>query len=83
MGEAEGEKTEELATQTEEHLDAFDLPSYVIHRILTGNKTELRTNQDWLRTNIFHTRLEYKGRALNMIIDNGSGMNVISRTIIE
>jgi hypothetical protein len=83
MGEAEGEKTEELATEEEEHLDASDLPSCVIHRILTGNKTELKTNQEWLRTNIFHTRLEHGGKTLNVIIDNGSGMNVISETTVE
>jgi hypothetical protein len=83
MGEAEGEKTEELATEEEEHLDASDLPSCVIHRILTGNKTELKTNQEWLRTNIFHTRLEHGGKTLNVIIDNGSGKNVISETTVE
>ncbi|KAL6315687.1 hypothetical protein AAG906_005779 [Vitis piasezkii] len=37
----------------------------------------------WLCTNIFHTRLEHNGRALNVIIDNGSGMNVISKTVVN
>ena len=83
MSEAEGEKTKELATEEEEHLDASDLPSCVIHRILTRNKIELKTNQEWLRTNIFNTRLEHGGRALNVIIDNGSGINVISETAVE
>jgi len=83
MDEAEGEKTEKLAAEKEVHLDASELPSCVIHRILTGNKTELITNQEWLCTNIFHTRLEYGSRALNVIIDNGSGMNVISEIVEE
>ncbi|KAL5799880.1 hypothetical protein ACOSQ4_032764 [Xanthoceras sorbifolium] len=37
----------------------------------------------WLRTNIFHTCMEHGGRALNVIIDNGNDMNVISETAVE
>jgi len=39
-------------------------------RVLTGNKKEPHTNQEWLRSNIFHTRLQHRDRALNVIIDN-------------
>ena len=78
----EGE-TDEVTTEEEEHLGASQLPSRVIHRILTGNKKETKTNQEWLRTNIFHTRLEHEDRSLKVIIDNGSGMNVISETAVE
>jgi hypothetical protein len=58
---AGGEADEDTAEE-EEHLDALQLPSCVIHIILTGNKKELKTNQEWLRTNIFHTRLEHGDR---------------------
>jgi hypothetical protein len=61
----------------------LELPSCVIRRVLSGNKKELHANHEWLRTNIFHTRLEHGDRALNVIIDNGSDMNVISKTAIE
>jgi len=67
----------------EEHLSASELPSYVIHQILTGTRKELQANPEWLRTNIFHTRMKHNGRALNVIIDNGSDMNVISEAAIE
>jgi hypothetical protein len=36
-----------------------------------------------LRNNIFHTRVEHKGWALNLIIDNGSGMNIISKEAVH
>jgi hypothetical protein len=38
---------------------------------------------DWLRNNIFHTRVEHIGRVLNLVIDNGSGMNIISKDIVR
>lgn len=37
----------------------------------------------WLHNNIFHTRVEYQGKALNFIIDNGSDINVISQKIVD
>jgi len=84
MNEAEEEEAVELTQEeNEEQLGASELPSCVIRRVLTGNKKEPHTNQEWLRTNIFHTRLEHGDRALNVIIDNGSGMNVISETAVE
>ena len=51
--------------------------------MLTETKKELKTNLEWLRTNIFHMHMQHGGRALNVIIDNGSGMNVISETTLE
>ena len=66
-----------------EHLGASNLPSCIINRVLTGSRKELQANPEWLHTNIFHTRMEHNGRAMNVIIDNGSGMNVISETTIE
>ncbi|XP_022846179.1 uncharacterized protein LOC111368900 [Olea europaea var. sylvestris] len=65
----------------EDHLEASELPSYVIQRVLTGQKLE--DSEDWRRTNIFHTRMECKGKGINVIIDNGSGMNVISEEAID
>jgi hypothetical protein len=38
---------------------------------------------EWLRINIFHTLVEHGGKALNMIIDNGSGMNAISVEAVQ
>jgi len=83
METVEETKEEENSDEEEEHLSATELPSCVIHRMLTGTKKELKNNPEWLRTNIFHTRMEHGGRALNVIIDNGSGMNVISETAVE
>lgn len=54
----------------------------VIHCMLSKTKKELQVNPEWLHANIFHTRMEH-WRALNVIIDNESGMNVISKTIVE
>ena len=51
--------------------------------MLIRNKKEIKANHEWLRTNIFHTRMEHGGRALNVIIDNGSGMNVIFEDAVE
>jgi hypothetical protein len=55
MEDIAGGEADEDTAEEEEHLDASQLPSCVIHRILTGNKKELKTNQEWLRINIFHT----------------------------
>jgi len=79
----EGKEIDGSEHNEEEHLGASDLPSCVIHRVLTGTRKELQTNPEWLRTNIFHTRLKHNDRALNVIIDNGSSMNVISETAVE
>jgi len=67
----------------EEVLEGSRLPVCVIRRALTGKRMEEREQEDWLRNNIFHTRVEHKGKALNLIIDNGSGMNVVSQEIIR
>ena len=79
----EGEELDENNLSDEEHLRALELPICIIHRILTGTKKEIQTNPDWLPTNIFHTRMEHNGKALNVIIDNGSDMSVISEVAIE
>lgn len=49
-------------------------PSCVIHQVLTGNKQEEAMKTDWRRTNIFYPRFEHDGKALNVTIDNGSGV---------
>ena len=81
--DTDGEETEEDNHSEEEHLGASNLPICVIQRVLTRTKREFQANPEWLRTNIFHTRMEHNGRALNVIIDNGSGMNVVSETAVE
>ena len=67
----------------EEYLGALDLPSCVILRVFIGTKKELQANLKWLRTNIFHTCMEHNGRALNVIINNGSSMNVVYEAAFE
>ena len=75
----EEEEYEESDSEDVEHLGATALPSCVIHRVLTSTKKKIQGgDSDWRCTNIFHTHMEHGGRALNVIIDNGSGMNVIS-----
>jgi hypothetical protein len=67
----------------EEVLEGSLLPVCVVRCALTGKRMEEREQEDWLRNNIFHTRVEHKGKALNLIIDNGRGMNVVSQEIIR
>ena len=82
--EEEEEEYEESDSEDVEHLGATALPSCVIHRVLTGTKKKIQGgDSDWRRTNIFHTRMEHGGRVLNVIIDSGSGMNVISSDAVE
>lgn len=42
----------------EDQFDESALPICVIQRILTGQRQE-EEKEDWLRTKIFHTRVEY------------------------
>ena len=82
--EEEEEEYEESDSEDVKHLGATALPSCVIHRVLTGTKKKIQGgDSDWRRTNIFHTRMEHGGRVLNVIIDSGSGMNVISSDAVE
>jgi hypothetical protein len=67
----------------EEVLECSNLPLCVIRRVLAGQKKQELEGEDWLRNNIFHTQVEHKGRALNLIIDNGSGMNIISKEAVR
>lgn len=46
-------------------------------------RTKILLTKEWLRTNIFHTRVEPHGTTLNLIIDNGSGMNIISQEAVN
>lgn len=67
----------------EEVLECSTLPLCVIGRVLTGQKKPELEADDWLWNNIFHTRVEHNERALNLIIDNGSSMNIISKDIVR
>lgn len=70
------EDVEEISI--EKFLQGSKLPICVIRRVLMGQWEE-RANQDnWLQNNIFHNQVKHQGKALNPIIDNNSGMNVIS-----
>ena len=89
LANEEGIKTEsdtkkKYEEPEEERLKATDLPLCVVKRILTGNKGQSEhLESDWKRTNIFHTWVVHGNKALNVIIDNGSGMNVISKEATE
>jgi hypothetical protein len=74
---------QEETDSKEEQLQATDLPICVIQHVLTGHKTKEDVDHDWRRTNIFHTRVAYGDKALNVIIDNGSSMNVVAKEIVE
>ncbi|KAH7571130.1 hypothetical protein JRO89_XS05G0257200 [Xanthoceras sorbifolium] len=77
-------ETDELEEEEEEVLQAANLPICVINRVLTRRRHSLEPDtNDWKRTNIFHTRVAHGNKALNVIIDNGSGMNVISKSVVE
>ncbi|XP_038683092.1 uncharacterized protein LOC119983499 [Tripterygium wilfordii] len=67
----------------EEELEASTLPSYVIRRILTGQVQEKEVDASWLRTSIFHTRVEFAHSANDVIIDSGSGMNVVAEDLVK
>jgi hypothetical protein len=69
--------------EAEENLEGSTLPICVIRRMLAGQRAEDAPEDDWLQTNIFHTRVERDGKSLNLIIDNGSGMNIISQEAVQ
>ncbi|KAL5835597.1 hypothetical protein ACOSQ3_015155 [Xanthoceras sorbifolium] len=70
--------------EEEEVLQGVNLPICVKNRVLTGRKHSLEPDtNDWKRTNIFHIRVAHGNKALNVIIDNGSGTNVISQAVAE
>lgn len=74
----------DIVEDEEEHLQVADLPLCVIHRVLTGQQhIEKQASHDWRRTNIFHTRVNYGNRSLNVIIDNENGMNVVSKELVD
>jgi hypothetical protein len=67
----------------EEILESSTLPLCVIRHIIVGQWVEHKANDDWLRTNICHTWVEHHGKALKVIIDNGSDMNVASQETVQ
>lgn len=51
--------------------------------MLSNHATSITQVEDnWRRTNIFHTKVAHKGKALNVIINN-SGLNVISTEAVD
>lgn len=68
---------------TDEVLDGSKLPICMIQRVLVGSKKEEPKDNGWLRGNIIYTRVKHQGKTLNLIIDNGSGMNVISSDVAQ
>lgn len=74
---------ETKGTPIEEVLEGFKLPIYIIQRILVGQKKHEAEQDNWLCNNIFHTRVEYQGWAFNCIVNNDSGMNVLSQEVVN
>ncbi|XP_038704723.1 uncharacterized protein LOC120000670 [Tripterygium wilfordii] len=72
----------ETPDTTEEILEASQLPSCVIQPILVGESSSI-DKDSWLRTSIFHTRFEIGGKAIDTVIDNGSGMNAIASGVVD
>ncbi|XP_038977624.1 uncharacterized protein LOC120108132 [Phoenix dactylifera] len=64
-------------------LEASDLPVCVVRRGLTGCKQEENVEEDWRCINIFHTRVKHANKSLNLIIDNGSCMSIISEEVLK
>ncbi|XP_062155188.1 uncharacterized protein LOC133863244 [Alnus glutinosa] len=74
---AEEEQVEE---ESEEELTYADQgESLVIRRLLRSTYSE----DDWLRSNIFHTKCTSNGKVCDVIIDGGSCENVVSTTMVE
>ncbi|XP_038695889.1 uncharacterized protein LOC119993050 [Tripterygium wilfordii] len=72
----------EISVTEEETLEASQLPSCVIQPLLLGAASVLDKGS-WLRTSIFRTRFEVGTKALDTVIDNGSGMNAIASGVVD
>lgn len=68
---------------TDEVLEGSKLPIRMIQRVLVGSKKEEPKDNGQLRGNIIYTRVKHQGKTLNLIIDDGSGMNVISSDVAQ
>lgn len=75
---------EDIEEIEEEGVQAIDLPIYVVHKMLSSRTNSITQVEDnWKRTDIFHTRVSHKGKTLNVIIDNDIRFNVISTEVME
>lgn len=55
--------------------------SLVVRRIMTTPKIE--KPKGWRRHSIFRTKVNCGGRVCNLILDNGSSENIVSKEIVE
>jgi len=65
-------------------VQATNLPICVVYQMLfsqTNSMTQVK--EDLRRNNIFHMRVAYKGKTINVIINNKSGLNVMSTKMVE
>lgn len=65
-------------------MQATNLPICVVYQMLfsqTNSMTQVK--EDLRRNNIFHMRVAYKGKTINVIINNKSGLNVMSTKMVE
>lgn len=85
-GETQGDTAwdkEAKEVPTNEVLEGSKLPLCVIKKVLTRQKKDEENQGSRLRNNIFHTQVEHQGKALDLIIDNRSGMNMIPQYIVN
>ena len=62
----------------EERVQATNLPICVVYQMLfSQTNSMIQVKEDLRRNNIFHMRDAHKGKTINVIIDNRSGLNVI------
>lgn len=60
-------------------LEGSNIPMCVVCRILTSQKDTDEGEDTWLHTNISHAQVEHNGKSMNLIIDKGNEMNIVSQ----
>jgi len=65
-------------------VQATNLLICVVHQMLFSQTNFMtQVEEDLRRNNIFHMRVAHKGKTINVIIDNKSGLSVISTEVVE
>ena len=63
-----------------ERLGGEHNPTLVIWRLLNLNTKE---EEEWRQAKKFHTRVIVIGKAVNVVIDNGSAINFVAQEVID
>ena len=53
------------------------------HSVMRCILSTSNNSDSWKHTNIFHTFIPFNGKSCKLVIDGGSSMNVISKTIVD